>query len=175
LHDVLNIAGQRKESGMSHPVFTPAVFYKDPMAALDWLERAFGFEVTTLVTDAEGRLAHSEMAFRGGAVNVGGEWESPEIIGPARIRSPATVDGVNTQFVSVHLKDGLDAHCEQARATGARILDEPKEQFYGARTYRAMDPEGHVWTFRQEVRVVSEAEMEAATGLKVRTSLADAK
>ena len=28
--------------------FTPAVFYKDPMAALAWLEKAFGFETTML-------------------------------------------------------------------------------------------------------------------------------
>ena len=160
---------------MAHPTFTPAVFYKDPMAALKWLEAAFGFEVTSLVTDGEGRLAHSEMTFRGGAVNIGGEWESAEIVGPARMRSPATVEGVNTQFVRVHLEDGLDAHCERARAAGARILDEPQEQFYGARTYRAMDPEGHVWNFSQEVRVVSSEEMEAATGLKVRTSLAEVR
>jgi uncharacterized glyoxalase superfamily protein PhnB len=144
------------------------------MAALKWLEKAFGFEVTTLVTDAEGKLAHSAMAFHGGAINVGGEWESPQIVGPARMRSPATVEGVNTQFVRVHLEDGLDAHCEHARAAGARILDEPQEQFYGARTYRVMDPEGHVWNFSQDVRVVSGEEMEAASGLKVRTSLADA-
>jgi len=157
---------------MSRPTFIPAVFYKDPMAALKWLEVVFGFEVTTLVTDGEGRLAHSEMAFRGGAINVGGEWESPEIVGPARMRSPATVDGVNTQFVRVHLDDGLDEHHQHARAAGARILDAPQDQFYGSRTYRAMDPEGHVWNFSQEVRTVSAEEMEAATGLKVQTSLA---
>ena len=154
---------------MPGPTFTPAVFYKDPMAALKWLETVFGFEITTLVTDRDGRLAHSEMAFRGGAINVGGEWESPDIVGPARMRSPATVEGVNTQFVRVHLEDGLEEHYQQARAAGARILDAPQDQFYGSRTYRAMDPEGHVWNFSQEVRVVSAEDMEAATGLKVQT------
>lgn len=157
---------------MSNPVFTPGVFYKEPMAALEWLERAFGFEVTVLVTDAEGRLAHSEMTFQGGAVNVGGEWEGA-IVGPARMRSPASVEGINTQFIRIHLADGLDAHCERARAAGARIVDEPQDQFYGARTYRALDPEGHVWNFSQEVRVVTGEEMEKATGLKIHTSLAE--
>jgi uncharacterized glyoxalase superfamily protein PhnB len=33
-----------------------AVFYRDPFAALDWLERAFGFERTMLITDKEGNL-----------------------------------------------------------------------------------------------------------------------
>ena len=81
------------------------------------------------------------------------------------------VEGINTQFVRIHLEDGLDEHCERARAAGARITDEPADQFYGARTYRAVDPEGHVWNFSQEVRVVSGEEMEKATGLKIHTSL----
>ena len=150
---------------MANPTFVPAVFYRDPIAALRWLERAFGFEVTSLITDPEGRLAHSEVTFKGGALNVSGEWEG-SIVGPARMRSPASVEGINTQFVRIHLEDGLDEHCGQARAAGARILDEPTDQFYGARTYRAMDPEGHVWNFSQEVRQVSAEEMEKATGLK---------
>jgi len=158
---------------MDRPTFVPAVFYKDPIAALKWLERAFGFEISSLVTDAEGRLAHSEMTFRGGALNVGGEWEGA-IVGAARMRSPATVEGVNTQFVRIHLDDGLDAHCERARAAGAQITDEPSDQFYGSRTYRVVDPEGHVWNFSQDVRVVTGEEMEKATGLKVHTSLVEA-
>ena len=155
---------------MDRPTFVPAVFYKDPIAALKWLERVFGFEISSLVTDAEGKVAHAEMTFRGGAVNVGGEWDGA-IVGPARMRSPASVEGVNTQFVRIHLDDGLDAHCAHARAAGARITDEPSDQFYGSRTYRVVDLEGHVWNFSQDVRVVSAEEMEKATGLKIHTSL----
>jgi uncharacterized glyoxalase superfamily protein PhnB len=167
---VLNIVDQGKEIAMDRPTFIPAVFYKDPIAALKWLEQAFGFETTSLVTDAEGNVAHSEMEFRGGAVQIGPEWGGGPI-GPARMRSPASMDGVGSQFVRINLTEGLDAHCETARAAGARIVDEPTDQFYGARTYRAIDPEGHVWNFSQEVRVVSEEEMEKASGLKMATSL----
>lgn len=155
---------------MDRPTFVPAVFYKDPLAALKWLERAFGFETSSLVTDAEGNVAHSEMGFRGGAVQIGPEWGGGPI-GPARMRSPASLDGAGTQFIRINLTEGLDEHCATARAAGARIVDEPTDQFYGARTYRAIDPEGHVWNFSQEVRVVSEKEMEAATGLKIHGSL----
>ena len=151
---------------MAQPAFVSAVFYKDPQAALTWLEAAFGFELVTLVTDAEGKVAHSQMAFGDGALNIGGEWDGP-IVGPARMRSPQTVEGINTQFVRVHLAEGLDAHCERARAAGARIVAEPEDQFYGARVYRCLDPEGHVWNFSQEVRVVSAEEMERESGLKI--------
>ncbi|MFI4964894.1 MAG: VOC family protein [Caulobacterales bacterium] len=158
---------------MARPTFVSAVFYKDPIAALKWLERVFGFEIASLVTDAEGRLAHSELTFRGGALNVGGEWEGA-IAGPARMRSPIAVEGVNTQFVRIHLEDDLDAHYEHARAEGARITAEPEDQFYGSRTYRVVDPEGHVWNFSQDVRVVTGEEMEKATGLKIHTSMEEA-
>jgi uncharacterized glyoxalase superfamily protein PhnB len=136
------------------------------MAALRWLEAAFGFETSLLVTDDEGRVGHAEMTFRGASLGVGGEWSSPGLLGPAAMKSPAALGGVGTQFVRVHLPEGLEAHCERARAAGARITQEPADQFYGARTYRALDPEGHVWNFDQLIKVMTIAEMEQASGLK---------
>ena len=47
---------------------------------------------------------------------------------------------------------------------GAVVLQEPEDQFYGDRTYRVLDPEGHMWTFAQHVRDVSRAEAETAIG-----------
>jgi uncharacterized glyoxalase superfamily protein PhnB len=154
------------------PVFKPSAFYRDAMAALKWLEAAFGFEITTLVTEPSGRVGYSEMSFHGGVVSINSEF-SGEIIGNARMVSPLEVEGRGTQFIRVHLAEGLDAHCERARAAGARITQEPHDEFYGERTYRAMDLEGHVWNFAQPGAEVSIAEQEAATGLKIRTSLTD--
>ncbi|HET6970716.1 MAG TPA: VOC family protein [Phenylobacterium sp.] len=157
---------------MANSAFTPSVFYRDPVAALKFLEAAFGFEIAALITDADGKLAHSEMTFAGGALNVGGEWEGA-IAGPARMRSPQTVEGVNTQFVRVHLADGIDAHCERARAAGARIVAEPEDQFYGSRVYRALDPEGHVWNFDQQVSAYDAEGVEQTLGFKAVASLED--
>lgn len=158
---------------MSRPTVVPTLFYKDPIAALKWLEDAFGFETTSLVVDAEGRLGHSEVDCFGGVICVGAELSGP-IIGDARMTSPAEVGGAGTQFLRINMASGLDAHCERARAAGARITQEPQDQFYGARVYRALDPEGHVWNFSQEVAAPSRAEMEAATGLKFHDSIAEA-
>ncbi len=147
----------------------PTAFYQDPMAALKWLEAAFGFELAMLLTDKDGRFAHSELSWRGDAISIGGEWSSNELLGGASLKSPASVGGVGTQFVHVMLEDGIDEHCERARAAGARITQEPETQFYGDRTYRALDLEGHIWNFSQRVRDPSVAEMEAASGLTFRT------
>ncbi|WP_066732099.1 VOC family protein [Cupriavidus sp. D384] len=137
-----------------------AVYYKDPKAALDWLERAFGFQRVMVITDKDGNLAHSEMRFRDSYLMVGSEWAD-------YTASPASVGGKNTQAVHVQLAEGLDAHCERARAAGAQIVREPEDQFYGDRVYAARDPEGHVWSFGQSVRKVSREEAEDASGLRI--------
>ena len=145
---------------MDHEVFTPSVIYREPTAALEWLERAFGFEVTLRIDGPPDQpaMGHYEMAGPdGGRIVIGAEWTD-------WARSPASADGANTQFVSVQLAEGIDEHCERARAAGARILEEPTDQFYGDRTYRAVDPEGHCWKFGMHVRDVSRPEAETAIG-----------
>jgi uncharacterized glyoxalase superfamily protein PhnB len=142
------------------PSLSSALSYQDPSAALKWLEEAFGFETAMVITDAEGRLAHSEMRFGTSLIMIGSEWTEQH-------RSPKSIGGLNTQTVHVHLQSDVDAHCARARAAGARILQEPEDQFYGDRTYRAVDPEGHIWTFGQTVRAVTREEAEQASGLKI--------
>lgn len=143
------------------PSLSSAVFYKDPWAALDWLERAFGFERSMVITDKDGALGYAEMRFGDGYVMIGSEW--PEL----DLASPASIGGKKTQMIHVQLADGIDAHCARAQAAGAAILQEPMDQFYGDRTYRARDPEGHVWTFGQTVKRVSREEAEQASGLTI--------
>lgn len=143
-----------------HPSFSSALCYRDPKAALKWLEAAFGFEAVMVITDAEGNLAHSEMRFGNGLVMVGTEWTADH-------KSPKSISGHNTQTVHVHVEEDIDRHCARAKAAGAEIIMAPETQFYGDRTYRARDPEGHIWTFGQTVKTVSREEAEKASGLKI--------
>jgi uncharacterized glyoxalase superfamily protein PhnB len=148
-------------------MFTPAVFYKKPMAALRWLENAFGFETTMLIEGPGGdeRMMHSELSFGDvGHITVGGEWTD-------WAKSPQAVGGHNTQCLRVDVSSDIDAHCERARAAGAIISQEPETQFYGARTYRCVDPEGHHWIFSQKVKELTVEEMERAGGVKIKSSL----
>ena len=145
---------------MNRTALTSALCYRDPKVALNFLETAFGFELVMLIEDAEGKVAHAEMSFGDSVVMIGGEWS-------AQHKSPASIDGFNTQSVHIHLEGDVDAHCERARAAGAEILMEPADQFYGDRTYRCRDLEGHFWTVGAPVRAVSVEEAEAESGLKV--------
>ena len=137
-----------------------ALCYREPKAALKFLEAAFGFELVMLIEDGEGNLVHSEMKFGENLIMIG-----PEFTGDHQ--SPLSLDGRNTQTVHVNIETEADAHCDRARAAGFTILAEPETQFYGQRTYRCRDPEGHIWTVGQNVKAVSREEAEAVTGLKI--------
>lgn len=152
-------------------MITPVLFYREPKAAIRFLEQAFGFEVAMLLTDDQGRIGHSELTYDGGAISVAGEWQSEALLGPAKMRSPASLDDTGTQFLRIGVVEPIDEHCQRARVAGARITQAPEDQFYGDRTYRALDPEGHVWNFSQKVREVSLADMQSASGLTASTSL----
>ncbi|RYD88118.1 MAG: VOC family protein [Sphingomonadales bacterium] len=143
-----------------------ALCYQDPKAAYRWLEEAFGFEPLFVLLDADGNLGHSEMTYGDSMVMVGSEWSDDH-------RSPRALGGKNTQTVHVQLAEGddIDAHCETARKAGAEILMEPDTQFYGDRTYRARDPEGHIWTFGVTVEKKTSDEWDAAGGFTTRKRL----
>ena len=136
-----------------------AIIYRDPRAAIEFLEKAFGFETTLLINDQDGNLAHSELSYGDGYIMVGSEWHE-------KAKSPLSIDGANTQNVHVQVTGDIDGYCERARAAGARIVAEPETQFYGDRTFRALDPEEHMWTFSQTVQVLTPEQWDAASGLK---------
>jgi uncharacterized glyoxalase superfamily protein PhnB len=158
---MLSVQSNQGDDVMDEEVCTSAVIYREPKAALEWLTRAFGFEVTMAIDgppDAP-EMCHYEMAAVGGKgrLMIGAEWSETA-------RSPASVGGANTQNVHVMLPGGLDEHCAAAREAGARVVMEPEDQFYGDRVYRVLDLEGHAWTFSAKVRDVTLAEAEAALG-----------
>ena len=135
------------------PRISASVFYEDPAAAIDWLTKAFGFGTRLTIPDKEGNIMHAELTSADGMFMLGpttwADWP----------KSPKAIGGANTQSLYVYVSD-VDAHCQRARAAGAKILTEPEHQFYCDRTYRVEDGEGHKWTFAQHVRDIPPEEME---------------
>lgn len=142
--------------------FQPSVIYQDPKAAMAWLEKAFGFDTALYIEDDQGGFIHCQMRFGDDLISVGQEWSEP-------FKSPLKLGGNNTQLTSIHIESDVDAHCERARAAGAVIVAEPDTQFYGDRTYRCVDPEGHHWSVSQTVEEVSRelAEERLGDGAKI--------
>ncbi len=121
-----------------------AIFYDDPRAAIDWLGKAFGFEARIVVDGPNGEVVHSELVLADALIQVATAGRMPGS------KSPKDVGGGYTQSLYVFVAD-VDAHCEQARAGGAEIIQEPVTQHYGDRVYGCLDCEGHPWYFGQRV------------------------
>ena len=132
----------------------PFLGYEDAAAAIDWLERAFGFTENQAARHEEGgTIGHAELALDDATIYL----STPrDYTSPRRMRetselarkaydNPWVIDGC---FVEV---DDLDAHHERARTAGATILREPEEPGIGYRIYAAEDPEGHRWMFGQRL------------------------
>jgi len=137
------------------PRISTAVYYDNGAAAIDWLCRAFGFDLRLKVEGDGGRIEHSELVYGEGVIMVGDVSPSKQEKFPYR-RSPSQVGGANTQNIMVYVDD-VEAHCRQARAAGAKIVSEPKttdygEEYWEDRSYEAEDIGGHHWWFCQRLR-----------------------
>jgi len=133
-----------------------ALYYEDAPKMIDWLCRAFGFEVRLKIEGEGGRIDHSELTYGEGLVMVGDAREAHKPARRAFCKSPRQLGGANTQSMMIYVDD-VEAHCARARAAGAEIVAEPKTSDYGEehwadRGYECVDPEGHHWWFCQRLR-----------------------
>jgi uncharacterized glyoxalase superfamily protein PhnB len=118
---------------------TPYLLYEDAEAAVEFLARAFGFREVERTIGRAGGL-HVELEVPGGGRVYLGQ-------PPEGFRNPAGVGRTSLVFV---LLDGVDPHCEHARAEGAKIVEEPTDvTAAGHRRYGCRDPQGHEWFFAQ--------------------------
>lgn len=127
------------DSESTQPNIFPSLTYDDASAAVEWLCRAFGFTKRLIVPGPNGSIAHSELSLGPGVIMVSSA--KPDI---ERV-SPRSLPAVH-QALSVRIDDP-DAHYARAKAAGASILQELKDEDHGSRGYMAQDLEGHHWYF----------------------------
>jgi uncharacterized glyoxalase superfamily protein PhnB len=126
----------------------PVLVYPDVREAVEWLQAAFGFAERVRI----GENHRSQLSFGDGALIVG------DVRGDRRPPRPDE----ETHSVVVRVDDAR-AHCEHARAHGARILMEPTDFEYGERQYAAEDHAGHRWIFSETLRDVAPEEWGGTT------------
>lgn len=136
------------------PRLSSSAFYQDANTAIDWLCKAFGFEVRLKIEGEGGVIEHSELMYGEGLIMIGDERRQLDKERP--MRSPKSIGGSTTQAMMLFVDD-VDAHCAYARANGATITMEPKvsdygEEYWTDKSYGVLDLEGHHWWFCQRLR-----------------------
>jgi uncharacterized glyoxalase superfamily protein PhnB len=123
----------------------PCLRYRDAPAAIAWLCSAFGFEQQAVYADDQGGIAHAQLTFGNGMVMLGSVSRQGSEWG-RQIRQPDEIGGAETQGAYLVVADA-DAVYARAKAAGATILDDIKDEDYGGRGFTCRDPEGHLWSF----------------------------
>ena len=123
----------------------PCLRYRDAPAAIAWLVNAFGFEKHAVHANPDGSIAHAQLSFGNGMVMLGSvltvetEWG-------LLIKQPDEIGGAETQSAYLVVTDA-DAVYATAKAAGAVIVLDIKDEDYGGRGFSCRDPEDHLWNF----------------------------
>lgn len=124
------------------PDIVPSITYADMPRAIEWLERVFGFR----------ERAEARLKWPGGGmtwIEVGKSLFN--ISTPEETWRQAPGAAASGVVMKVYVED-IDRHFARAKAEGATIISEPQDGFWGGRTYRALDHEGHRWEISQRGR-----------------------
>jgi PhnB protein len=110
---------------------------------IEFVTNVLGGKVAALYEAPGGGVAHAELSL-GESLLMTGDPMGPQVIPPGS--------------ASVYVPD-VNATYTQALAAGAKSLEEPKDQFYGDRTARIIDPCGNQWAIATHKEDVSEDEL----------------
>ncbi|MFI5459513.1 MAG: VOC family protein [Isosphaerales bacterium] len=119
----------------------PCLRYRDANAAIKWLYDTFGFEKQLVVPNKDGSIAHAQLSFGNGMIMLGSAVESEF---GRLMRQPDEIGGAETQSPYLIVSDA-DAIYARAKAAGARIEIDIKDEDYGGRGFSCRDLEGHLW------------------------------
>ena len=122
----------------------PCFRYRDAAAAIEWLGRAFGFQKQAVFEGPNGTIAHAQLTFGNGMIMLGSTTNEGEF-GKLMV-DPREVGGRETQSPYVVVEDA-DAVYTSAKAAGAEVLIDIKDEDYGGRGFTCRDQEGHIWNF----------------------------
>ena len=132
---------QRPARAAGMPWLSPYLSVQDADAALDFYQRAFGFEKRMVMPGPDGRTKHAEMTYHDMVImfGTGGKAQAPDTTG---VTSP----------VGLYLYcEDVDALYQRATAAGVKAVSPPTDMFYGDRVCELHDPDGLAWWFATNI------------------------
>lgn len=129
-------------SASNSPQIIPYLYYEDAGEAVEFMERAFEFEVDFVFRDpSSNHVLHATIKTGSGTIFVG---PGMEAFGTQGTQNSEVVSSMTYVFV-----EDVDSHHQKALAEGAILRSELHEHFGGNRQYTVSDPGGQRWTFAQ--------------------------
>lgn len=120
----------------------PCLRYRNAPAAIEWLCQTFGFEKHLVVPNEDGTIAHAQLSFGNGMIMLGSVFDNEF---GRLIKQPDEIGGAETQSAYLIVSDA-DSIYQRAKAAGAEIVMEIKDEDYGGRGFSCRDLEGHLWS-----------------------------
>ncbi len=117
----------------------PTFRYRDAATMIDWLQKAFGFEVKQKFMSGD-VVGHAELGLGGSLIMLGDVRDDAY----GRMVGEPGQNGGKSTYVAL---DDVDAVYDRAKAAGATILQDLTERDYGSREFICADPQGNVWSF----------------------------
>ena len=131
---------------------TPYITCKDAAQAIEFYKAAFGATELSRIPMPGGKVGHAEIKIAGAIIMLSDEYPEMGAV------SPATLGG-SPVGIMIYVPD-VDAFAEHAVKAGAKLEAPVKDQFYGDRSCRLLDPSGHKWFFATHIEDVPPDELE---------------
>lgn len=132
---------------------TPALVVRGAAAAIDYYATVFGAQEITRIYDRDGAtILRAEIKIGNSILHLSDEMPGVGIL------SPLSLGGASGS-VQLFLEDLQDCW-DRAVQSGAVVVSELTDTYWGERTGRIVDTFGHVWTLSKRVEAVSKAELE---------------
>lgn len=131
-------------------VLIPMLVCRDVSAEVNFCKTTFGAVEVGRRPGPDGNVAHALLTISGEMIIIEAEW-------PTLASRAPQPDASSPVVIFVYVED-VDQTVERAVAAGATILLPVKNQFWGDRTGRIVDPSGHVWTIASRVEDTVEEE-----------------
>ena len=140
--DILTIMTSQAKACRS--TIVPSLRYRDALAAIDWLIRAFGFEKQAVYLGPDSTtVMHAQLTFGNGMIMLGSVDYGTEY-GKLTVQ-PDEIGLRETKGIYLIVNDADQVHAT-AKAAGAEMVLDIRDMDYGGRAFTCRDLEGHLWS-----------------------------
>jgi len=120
----------------------PSLRYRNALAAIDWLCRAFGFTRHAVYMGEGDTVAHAQLTYGGGMVMLGSVDNGSEY-GKLMVQ-PDEIGLRETKGIYLVVPDADAVYATAVKAEAVMVMD-IRDMDYGGRGFSCRDPEGFIW------------------------------